>query len=121
MDFFARLDFSMEETHICFLDREGAVIYEAKTASTPEAVSDELGKALSCRRIVFETGRMAPMLYHGLSQRSLRGHHRNLVAALDRPFTPPMNSGRDVTLDSRPTARPRPQRPAPHSRPPKRP
>ena len=32
---------------------------------------DELAKAPSCRRIVFETGRMAPILFHGLSQLGL--------------------------------------------------
>jgi hypothetical protein len=30
-----------------------------KTASTARAIADELAKAPSCRRIVFETGRMA--------------------------------------------------------------
>jgi transposase len=71
MEYFAGLDVSMEETHICVLDREGVVIHEAKAVSTPEAISDELAKAPNCRRVVFETGRMAPMLYHGLSQRGL--------------------------------------------------
>src|SRR5450432_4908623 len=61
----------MEETHICVLDREGVVIHEAKAASRPEAISDELTKAPGCRRVVFETGRMAPMLYHGLSHLGL--------------------------------------------------
>jgi transposase len=52
-------------------DREGAVVYESKTASTAEAIADQLAKAPSCRRIVFETGRMAPILFHGLSQLGL--------------------------------------------------
>jgi hypothetical protein len=64
MEYFAGLDVSMEETHICVLDREGVVIHEAKAASRPEAIADELATAPSCRRIVFETGRMAPMLFH---------------------------------------------------------
>jgi Transposase len=67
MDYFAGLDISMNETHICVLDREGAVVFEAKSAS----IADELAKAPSCRRIVFETGRMAPILFHGLSQLGL--------------------------------------------------
>jgi transposase len=71
MDYFAGLDISMDETHICVLDREGAVVYESKTISTAEAIADELAKAPSCRRIVFETGRMAPILFHGLSQLGL--------------------------------------------------
>ena len=34
MDYFAGLDISMDETHICVVDREGAVVYEGKSAST---------------------------------------------------------------------------------------
>ena len=71
MDYFAGLDISMDETHVCVLDREGVVVHESKTASTAEAIAGELAKAPSCRRIVFETGRMAPILFHGLSQPGL--------------------------------------------------
>ena len=71
MDYFAGLDISMDETHVCVLDREGAVVRESKAASTAEAIAGELSKAPSCRRIVFETGRMAPMLFHGLNQLGL--------------------------------------------------
>ena len=67
MEYFAGLDISMKETHVCVLDREGTVVQEEKTASTPEAIAASLAKAPTCRRIVFETGRMAPMLYHGLA------------------------------------------------------
>jgi hypothetical protein len=59
MDYFAGLDISMDETHVCVLDREGVVVRESKTESTAEAIAGELSKAPSCRRIVFETGRMA--------------------------------------------------------------
>jgi transposase len=68
MDYFAGLDISMDETHVCVLDREGVVVRESKTESTAEAIAGELAKAPTCRRIVFETGRMAPILFHGLSQ-----------------------------------------------------
>ena len=71
MDYFAGLDISMDETHVCVLDREGVVVRESKTESTAEAIAGELAKAPSCRRIVFETGRMAPILFHGLSQLGL--------------------------------------------------
>jgi transposase len=47
------------------------VIHESKAASTAQAIAGELAKAPSCRRIVFETGRMAPILFHGLSQLGL--------------------------------------------------
>jgi hypothetical protein len=56
MDYFAGLDISMDETHICVLDREGVVVRESKTASTAEAIAGELSKAPSCRGIVFKTG-----------------------------------------------------------------
>ena len=59
MDYFAGLDISMDETHVCVLDREGVVVRESKTESTAEAIAGELAKAPSCRRIVFDTGRTA--------------------------------------------------------------
>ena len=39
MDYFAGLDISMDETHICVVDREGVVIYECKAASTAQAIA----------------------------------------------------------------------------------
>ena len=71
MDYFAGLDISMDESHVCVVDREGVVVHQSKTASTAGAIAVELAKAPSCRRIVFETGRMAPILFHGLSQLGL--------------------------------------------------
>ena len=71
MDYFAGLDISMDETHVCVLDREGVVVRESKTESTAEAIASELAKAPTCRRIVFETGRMASILFHGLNQLGL--------------------------------------------------
>jgi transposase len=71
MDYFAGLDISMDETHVCVVDREGEVVRESKTASMAQAIAEELAKAPSCRRIVFETGRMAPILFHGLSHLGL--------------------------------------------------
>src|ERR1700721_2539072 len=71
MDYFAGLDISMDEAHFCVLDREGVVVRESKTESTAEAIAGELAKAPSCRRIVFETGRMTPILFHGLNQLGL--------------------------------------------------
>ena len=68
MDYFAGLDVSLEKTHICVLDREGAVVHEAIASSSPAAIAKALDAAPACRRVVFETGRMAPMLYHGLAE-----------------------------------------------------
>ncbi len=71
MDYYAGLDVSMEETHICIVDRDGGVIHETRVASTPDDIDAALMEAPACRRVVFETGRMAPMLYHGVIQRDV--------------------------------------------------
>ena len=57
---------------ICVVDRDGAVVYEGKSASTADAIADKLSEAPSCHRIVFETGRMAPILFHGRSNSASR-------------------------------------------------
>jgi transposase len=66
MEYFAGLDISMKETHICVVDRDGKVVYQAKAFTSPAAIAVELEKAPAAQRIVFETGRMATTLYHGL-------------------------------------------------------
>ena len=65
MEYFAGLDVSMDETHVCVVDRDGRVVLETKTTTFPDAIAAGLARAPDCKRIVFETGRMAPMLYHG--------------------------------------------------------
>jgi transposase len=84
MEHFAGLDISMDETHVCVLNQEGVVAYEVKTTTTPEAIAASLAKAPACRRVVFETGRMAPMLYHGLISRNVPGWYL-------APSSPPKN------------------------------
>jgi transposase len=71
MQYFAGLDVSMEETRVCVLTRNGTVVYEARVPSTPASIAAALARAPACRRVLFETGRMAPMLYHGLSRLGL--------------------------------------------------
>jgi transposase len=66
MEYFAGLDISMKETHICVVDRDGKVVYQAKAFTSPAAIAGELAKAPAAQRIVFETGRLATTLYHGL-------------------------------------------------------
>jgi transposase len=61
----------MDETHVCVVDREGMVVHEGKLASTAHSIADELAKVPSCRPIVFDTGRMVPILFQGLSQLGL--------------------------------------------------
>src|SRR3954467_191590 len=71
MEYFAGLDVSMSETHVCVVTQDGAVIHEVRVPSTPANIVTALKQVPLCRRIVFETGRMAPMLYHGLRQLGL--------------------------------------------------
>jgi hypothetical protein len=91
MECFAGLDVSMEETHICVLDRDGAIVHQGKAASTPAAIEAELAKAPICRRVVFETGRMAPMLLSWLGRTWPPGGMRRKPAGL---------SGAEVACDA---------------------
>jgi transposase len=68
MDYYAGLGVSLEKTHICVLDRDGTVVLEATASSSPAAIAMALGEAPACTRVVFETGRTAPMLYHELAE-----------------------------------------------------
>jgi len=57
---------AMEETHLCVVDRDGKIILEARTPTTPKTIATALAKGPSVERVLFETGRMAPTLFHGL-------------------------------------------------------
>jgi hypothetical protein len=57
MEYFAGLDVSMEETHVSVVDRDGKVVLEARTPTAPKT----LAKGPAVERVLFETGRMAPM------------------------------------------------------------
>ena len=62
MEYFAGLDVSMKETHVCVVAREGDIVLETSTSTLPEAIAAALARAPSCQRVVLETGRMAPTL-----------------------------------------------------------
>jgi transposase len=55
MEYFAGLDISMKETHICVVDRDGEVALEMKAPTSPAAIATALAKAPAIKRIVFET------------------------------------------------------------------
>lgn len=66
MEYFAGLDISMQETRVCVVDRDGTVVYEARVPTDAQEIALSLAQAPRCERVVFESGRMAPVLYHGL-------------------------------------------------------
>jgi hypothetical protein len=68
MAYFGGLDVSMKETYICVVDGDGGGVLETRTATLPEAIAAALARAPSCQRVVLETGRMAPTLFHGLEE-----------------------------------------------------
>jgi transposase len=53
------------------MTRKGTVVHEIIVPSTPASIAAALARVPTCQRVLFETGRMAPMLYHGLSQLGL--------------------------------------------------
>jgi len=61
------LDVSMEETHVIVVDRDGKVILETRTPTAPKTIAAALAKRPAVERVLFETGRMAPMLFHGVT------------------------------------------------------
>jgi len=44
MEYFAGLDVSMEETHVCVVDRDGKIILEARAPTAPKIIAAALAK-----------------------------------------------------------------------------
>ena len=54
MKYFAGLDVSMEETSVCIVNQDGAVVREGRAATDPAAINDYLkatGFAVRARRV----------------------------------------------------------------------
>jgi len=72
MKYFAGLDVSMEETSVCIVDQDGAVVREGRAASDPAALNDYLGATgLRFERVGFESEPSSAWLYKGLSAAGL--------------------------------------------------
>ena len=67
MKYYAGLDVSMEETAICVIDADGAVVAELKVASDPEAIAAALSPwEKSLAKVGLEAGGLTPWLCTGL-------------------------------------------------------
>jgi hypothetical protein len=56
MEYFAGLDVSMEETHVCVMNREGVIAHEEKTVTTPEANRSFIRKSAGVPPSCFRDG-----------------------------------------------------------------
>jgi hypothetical protein len=56
MDYFAGLDVSMVETHVCVIDRDGLVIHEVKVPSTPADIKAALARAPAVDKLCSKPG-----------------------------------------------------------------
>jgi hypothetical protein len=66
------LDVADEETSVCVVDREGAVLVEAKVASEPAAIATFIhARAPHAAKVGFETGPLAAWHWHELKQLGL--------------------------------------------------
>jgi transposase len=69
---FAALDVSQEETAICVVDQDGAILAEAKVPSCPDAITVWLTERTEClERVGMETGPLAVWLWNTLTERQV--------------------------------------------------
>lgn len=72
MGLFAALDVSQEETAICIVAQEGAVLAEAKVPTCPDAIADWLdARSERIERVGMETGPLAVWLWNELTARQV--------------------------------------------------
>ncbi len=72
MKHYAGLDVSMEETAVCVIDGEGAVVAELKAASEPAVIAEALAPwSASLVKVGLEAGSLSPWLHTGLRAHGL--------------------------------------------------
>ena len=77
MKHYAGLDLSMESTQVCIVDESGRKVASEKVDSAPEAIAETLKRYGSVARTVIETGRMSPVICHGLRELGLPRCHQS--------------------------------------------
>ncbi len=72
MKYYAGLDVSLEETSLCVVDGEGAIVAERKVASEPRAIAESLrALGFDFERVGLEAGPLSPWLHDGLRAEGL--------------------------------------------------
>ncbi len=72
MGIFAALDVSQEETAICLVEQDGAILAEAKVLTCPDAIASWLAKhSDGLERVGMETGPLAVWLWNALAARQV--------------------------------------------------
>ena len=72
MKYFAGIDASLEESHVCVVDETGRIVKEAVVASEPGALAAYLlGLGLALERVGLEAGPLSQWLYAGLRSAGL--------------------------------------------------
>ena len=72
MRVFAALDVSQEETAVCVVDQDGALLAEAKVPTCPDAIANWLAeRAKGLERVGMETGPLAVWLWNTLMTREV--------------------------------------------------
>jgi transposase len=67
MKYYAGLDVSLEQTSICIVDGEGAIVAERKVGSEPRAIAEALrATGFTFERVGLEAGPLSPWLHGGL-------------------------------------------------------
>jgi transposase len=86
MKYFAGIDVSLEESHVCIVEETGRIVKEAVVASEPEALAAYLlGQELALERVGLEAGPLSQWLHAGLRSAGLASvciETRQLKAAL---------------------------------------
>jgi transposase len=69
---YAALDVSDKMTHLCVVDRDGAIVWRGVCATDPEALATVLkNRCPAVKRVLLETGPLSAFLYHGLVERGM--------------------------------------------------
>lgn len=72
MGMFAALDVSQEQTAICMVDQDGAILAEAKVPTCPDAIAGWLTEcSIELERVGMETGPLAVWLWNALTARQV--------------------------------------------------